>query len=1858
MTLSFALQRSGPSALASLSAFKQLLQSLNAAELDEREVARSIILLARTSSEPLNGTSMWGPSANVGDSLGAGYKWDLHVFVSGLRERLPKLDWNRIYGQCFDIPDFFCGDLRAFEVYIVIHRLVFGAVPFPIQSFYGKWSNTKGQVGFLKWATQAPKELIDLVHLASKRILLPDSVASAPPSTRVIASGWLQQQWNSLDLLTTIINIAAEETSGDYGKQLLDFASRQATELVLIGLCQIPLPWSELHKDVVFRLITALLVGHSSAIFVLIRVWALNPTLVISAMVNYYRQESNCLSRLLDIAQELKGLSAILEEKVYPFTIDMAALAARREYLNLEKWIQDKLNAFQEPFAKECLNFLQIKLIGINKTTNTGAPITIPLSNEAYMTFLKLLQNNAQNYSPQFQAALRDVTAMCSQVFPSLENNGMPNGAEQQQSVFPPDVEERANSFYEKIYTGELPLAGFVDLMTKMLKSNDPKDKMVAESMVKTLFDEFRFFHKYPDRELLITGDIFGSLIRYEFLEPSQLALGLRYVLDSLQRPLGTKMFRFGVTALMQFQSRLPDWPQYCSHLLQISQLNDAHPDIYKAVQKSFENPNTKSTAPAEDEDLTGEVKQGTVAQLTSDSLATRSSDHSAPSHAVQEKLLFILNNLSDSNVKGKVSEIKGLVTENIFSWLSSYLIVKRIIIEPNYHHVYMMLIDGIDIADFSKAILEETLSNIKILLASEKALDSVQERSLLKNLGSWLGAITLARNKPIKHKDLPLKQLLIEAYSKNRLIVTIPFVCKVLEQCSKSVVFKLPNPWITALLKLLLEFYHFAELKLNLKFEIEVLCRNIDVELKDVEPSELLRMLKYEQQALHPSDNYNGYAVATSKNMQFPAENAPHVVFDEAGNLNVANLAQHVVFNPNIQVFSSHPALKKVVIIALEKAIGEIIGPVVERSVSIAIVATRELASKDFAAEPNEERMRRSAQLMAQNLSGSLAQVTSKEPLKNSFINNLRVMFQQSGLNEAMAESIIAVVVQENLNLGCAVIEKTATEKSVPEINNELSQAYLTRRRQRERGLQWVEPPNQYANFKFPAMLPEFLRWNPNAVQQARIYEDFNRTISYAPPSPAAIDGTMRQGVVSPTEQQQAASVNPLQQVIEKVSVHLNELDAAISKNSEAVVANLPANHEIIALVRQINLIISQFANRDEIALWFAQSLVDLLYKSDSAFGMEIYIILLERISELSKRVAREFFVWLLFADDERKYNVEVSVALIQSGLLNTHELDSYMAKEMDSVKLPLIEFATKLIHKCLYADIVTPNEFHYSILSLAKLFNGKHLPESMNDAVAEIRQKSPGVFMSQEPDVLSRKESLIILFDEWVRALQKGTVENAWSHFLPFMKEKKVLEDDDMFAAFIRYSTEVSVDTYYKLRNAPGGAIIGYQVIDSLSTLIVCLLKNVFKTDDARVSKFSRIMSILALVTIHMHEVRRELFDQKPFFRLFGGILEDLNSHKAFFSSIHFNLISAFGNTMKLLKPTKLPGFIFAWLELVSHRLFMPVLLQESDKAGWKLLHDLLVDIFSFMTPFLRHADMSDPIRVLYKGLLRVLLLLLHDFPEFLCDYHFSLCDLIPPSCIQLRNLILSAFPRNMRLPDPFTPNLKVDLLPEINKTPLIASEYKHKLKEHDLLVSVEAYLQSRGPHVFLEELKQKLVSDTFTSGSNFDVALINALVLHVGIYAISQTQNKTAGASGITQSAPMDIFQKLVMDLDAEGRYHFINAIANQLRYPNSHTHYFSCVLLYLFAEASSELIQEQITRVLLERLIVNRPHPWGLLITFIELLKNPRYNFWNHSFTRCAADIERLFESVARSCMIPQPSGMNGTLGMINGPTAGQ
>jgi len=56
------------------------------------------------------------------------------------------------------------------------------------------------------------------------------------------------------------------------------------------------------------------------------------------------------------------------------------------------------------------------------------------------------------------------------------------------------------------------------------------------------------------------------------------LGVALRYVLEALRTPPGSKLFVFAVEALRCFAEQLPQWPTYCSHLLQARALRRPGP--------------------------------------------------------------------------------------------------------------------------------------------------------------------------------------------------------------------------------------------------------------------------------------------------------------------------------------------------------------------------------------------------------------------------------------------------------------------------------------------------------------------------------------------------------------------------------------------------------------------------------------------------------------------------------------------------------------------------------------------------------------------------------------------------------------------------------------------------------------------------------------------------------------------------------------------------------------------------------------------------------------------------------------------------------------------------------------------------------------------------------------------------------------------------------------------------------------------------------------------------------------------------------------------------------------------------------
>lgn len=117
---------------------------------------------------------------------------------------------------------------------------------------------------------------------------------------------------------------------------------------------------------------------------------------------------------------------------------------------------------------------------------------------------------------------------------------------------------------------------------------------------------------------------------------------------------------------------------------------------------------------------------------------------------------------------------------------------------------------------------------------------------------------------------------------------------------------------------------------------------------------------------------------------------------------------------------------LRKIIAQAVDAAIQEIVPPVISRSVTIALVTTKQLALKDFILEPDDQKLLKGTHYIAQNLSGSLALVTCREPLKMSLNTFLRKKLEEYAfLAESDNELIIAAATRDNLDLGCALIKR-----------------------------------------------------------------------------------------------------------------------------------------------------------------------------------------------------------------------------------------------------------------------------------------------------------------------------------------------------------------------------------------------------------------------------------------------------------------------------------------------------------------------------------------------------------------------------------------------------------------------------------------------------------------------------------------------------------------------------------------------------------------------------------------------------------------------------------------------------------------
>eukprot|EP01035_Chromulina_nebulosa_P020075 gene20075-26069_t len=1502
-------------------------------------------------------------SNDISDEYKENNKWNLEVVAEVLNIECKGLNWTAVTRN-LDQPNL---AIRSEAIFLLIARMFLriSAVSMPAAGLVGSWTNKHAQLAMLILASNAPRNLVDFTGIVSAEQQLPVEIAMPP-----------NYSWLSLPLYNTLLQLAAAGLQNEV-LEALNNAANNYPEYVTLGLAQVQ-DTGGVRAEVLRRtlpLFTGIQNSRPSSLVVMKKLLTVNPDLLV-LLYRIALKRANTVQDIIDIDNRIKLFGSLIirrveEEAAIDENLGYWCIRADRTDFNLEARLLPIIESNSQVVR---VIFLFCK--AYSDTLRARSADGGLLSYENFTLLLRIVQNYSNIVPTEEVISVASVlNQRVNQAIPQpmLDIPEPDIHRTAGNTVVSEDIEEEANTYFQRIYTSDISIPEVINLLKRFKSSNDKREQEIFRSMIHNLFDEYRFFHKYPDKELFVTGNLFGSLIQHQLVSSITLGIALRYVLEALRKDpdvggIGSsneKMYRFGKIALEQFRSRLNEWPQYCSHLLQIPHLPRNNPELYQIIQNALNNttnPTNNNITSSNIGDMGSNMTNNNVNNINTPNIhnnggninsyaefnlpqpmkalsindnnagvnaapndnnnnfpvivVNTSNDQSAntatdvptysgipttniadikpykpkltviermtivnvelpnsvmPPDTIRDKIHMIFNNIDKNNVDSKCNELKTLILSDYYNWFANYLVVKRISTHANLHPIYLTLMDNLDNNDLNKLVLDCIYHNTTKLLLSSKITTSSSERSLLRNLGIWLGLTTLARNKPLLHRRIVLKELLIWGYETGRLIAVCSFVARIVEGVRESRVFALPNPWLLAILSLLKEFHELEDLKMNIKFEVQVLCKNINVKLDDIPVTNMLATCKppikdqnnpdfnvkpataapstgvtsntntplvapqnsnivlspqvntFSSPVIGASNNTSSSNNLTNSSIQSLNNNIPsnvnhpisqpinqsysqpvsqvisppinqninqaisqpigppisqpitqsinqpsRIINDDSqsstaneqslsSNLSISNtttipstnssisaqeqtvipnLAAFVNINPSLQFFTSNPAQRRLVSLAVDRAIRELIQPVAERSVTIASVTTKHLIVKDFTTEGNEQLLRKNAHNMISCLAGNLALVTCKEPLRLSICNHLRSLLLQVTNDQSLIEQIVQICSIDNLDLGCKLIEKAATEKAIRDVDESLAASYQLRRKNRETNQPFIDS-TIIKGLKYPKDLPDILKPRVGGLlpYQLVVYEGFHRqrivpsnttattpsTITASPastvttnPSPAisALPPTAGSNIPMITMSQ---ALEGYQQILSRIELSLRNIQQQ-AQGREISLSMLGGDNDIITLLREIITITSRIQPniRNETAMTFAENICKRLLESIGVIDnlrAEVMVGILEALRDVSctgissnmKVLSNEITTWLnnystFNISDEytRKMLRQVLIYLLHAKVIKSQDIDTYFSTFMDNGRnMVWVELALGFVKQCLTESLAATYEF-----------------------------------------------------------------------------------------------------------------------------------------------------------------------------------------------------------------------------------------------------------------------------------------------------------------------------------------------------------------------------------------------------------------------------------------------------------------------------------------------------------------------------------------------------------------------------------
>ena len=1247
------------------------------------------------------------------------------------------------------------------------------------------------------------------------------------------------------------------------------------------------------------------------------------------------------------------------------------------------------------------------------------------------------------------------------------------------------------------------------------------------------------------------------------------------------------------------------------------------------------------------------------------------------PMDEVIKKAKKIFDTLNKLNIFEKSLEIINLLgnDEKVIRWFSYYFITTKI---NNSENIPFMLFNELFIQVnnpiLSKYILKDTIKYIQELLSLDCLYIDDKCKNILKNLGTWLGFNTLSKNKPIFAKDIDFRELISNSYKKGELNTIIPFTCKVFSFITKSKIFTINNPWINGILSLLKEIYHKSLLSFALKKEIETFFEYIKIEMSSISISNrYLNKIKRLESKNHDFPDFQKYQInidikelrkkVTSLNDYI--NNLLNILNNDINTVNgfyynnkninyFNNLTENgsgdnennLTDNNNKNIDNQKEIISILTNIMYQSVldtIPDLITLFVENPINSAIT----IVNKDFTFESDVNKYTTALDNILQFILKSFSIIGGHDKLKKNIDSNFEKYYKAKQLKKETINKIKELPNSEYINIGLEYIQMFIMKEAKNKLN--INKKVLDEIDKRKNGNLNLNKNDFYQDYitKIKDKMPLILKPNEQCIKdnEYKIYENF-KTNGFK---------------LFEEDKDKSSFLNTVYRILKEV------IDKAVGDNSPNKI-NTYKNYDLcmknIQNISKKNaffnyeedqdltclkkIIVDSKLNQSEIntklALNTFKYIMDSI-KINNFLLLNAYIYILRGWVKLNNEISNTITYYLFEYDVDIfiKFKHKLHSYLIKQKVLNHHLYEKKIITILN--ESPVINvIIVKLLNQLLSTNSNGNNNLK-NLLSKIKsyyydqnsttyylLFNNRSsiLNSLANNSLFYNTYKLNNI----QEEQLEIKKSYISYFIDTI----KYFYNSLWPSEDNIELNQIFIKDNFSINNLIECYQEICELCLNKSCDEKYIEYINFFYPENLSIFLYHIINYIdieYKNDF-----FNNIMNVMINIFHKDYILNQHNFNQKKYYKFFSNLIylienDSYNDKNNTLNNInqktyYFNSIC---DTLKILSPMNYPGFILAWLDLISNNYFIKYFLDtnliKENSIKYEKYLSLLVEILSFIS-LLKNKNISYYyLKVIIDNIYKFFFFLSNTYSAFIASYNYILLSYLPSSAspddednnsfLQLKNIFLSAVPpdfsekginNNENNKNYYKENfLSIKLFKEnlISNTiiNILFNNNENSSNNEDLELNklLDKYINEKNDENILESILNIL--DGIKNEREL-YSIYNGIMLYWCQKKLKQiAENKIKG-----KKIFYNFYFYLLSNLNEVHKKYLIDSILNALRFPCAQTTNYCILFIELFTNLENEDLEKQLMVNILERMLY-KPIPWGIKYTLNSLFDNEKY-----------------------------------------------